>query len=306
MQAVVRRSTGSWYDIVNDRGELLQARIKGKFKLEGKKTTNPVAVGDIVEYEPQKNEESVVITKILPRRNYIIRKANNLSKQEHIIAANLDQVLIMATLIQPRTSQGFIDRVLVTAEAYEIPAVIAFNKIDLFDSELLEVQREMCDIYEKLGYPCFSVSVKKEINLDRLKGMLLGKTTLLTGHSGVGKSSLLNYLMPELKLKTAAISGFSMKGKHTTTFAEMHEIGEKTYIIDTPGIKEFGIVDINKEEVSHYFPEMRDLLGQCRFNNCLHINEPGCAVIEAMEEGKIELSRYNSYLSIVAGEDTHR
>jgi ribosome biogenesis GTPase len=306
MQAVVRRSTGSWYDIVNDKGELLQARIKGKFKLEGKKTTNPVAVGDIVEYEPQKNEDSVVITRILQRRNYIIRKANNLSKQEHIIAANLDQVLIMATLIQPRTSQGFIDRVLVTAEAYEIPAVIAFNKIDLFDEKLLEVQQEMCAMYEQLGYPCFSVSVKKEINLDHLKEVLQGKTTLLTGHSGVGKSSLLNYLMPELKLKTAAISEFSMKGKHTTTFAEMHEIGENTYIIDTPGIKEFGMVDMNKEEVSHYFPEMRELLGQCRFNNCLHINEPGCAVIEALEEGKIELSRYNSYLSIVQGEDTHR
>lgn len=306
MQAVVRKSTGSWYEIVNTEGDILQARIKGKFKLEGKKTTNPVAVGDIVDYELQDKEQSVVIKKIYPRRNYIIRKANNLSRQEHIIASNLDQVLIMGTLIRPRTSTGFIDRVLVTAEAYDIPAVIAFNKIDLFDEELAAVQKELCDMYQSLGYPCFAVSIKQEINLAVLTAILDGKVSLLTGHSGVGKSSLLNYMVPALKLKTASISDFSMKGKHTTTFAEMHEVRRGTYIVDTPGIKEFGMVDMDKEEVSHYFPEMRQLTGQCRFNNCMHINEPGCAIIAAVEEGRIYPSRYSSYLSIVEGEDTHR
>jgi ribosome biogenesis GTPase / thiamine phosphate phosphatase len=306
MEGIITKSTGSWYEVLGTDGKVYEARVKGKLRLVQRKNTNPVAVGDKVNFEIDIQERSTVITKVLPRRNYIIRRPSNLSKQEHVIAANVDQVLILATLAQPRTSQGFIDRILVTAEAYEIPAVITFNKIDIYDDALSEQSREMCNMYEKAGYKCLQISVKKEMHFNEAAELLHYKTTLITGHSGVGKSSLLNKLKPELKLKTNEISGHSLKGKHTTTFAEMHLFGDNTCIIDTPGIKDFGLIDMAREEVSHYFPEMRALLGQCRFSNCIHINEPGCAVLEAVEKGEINPARYNSYLSIIAEKETHR
>jgi ribosome biogenesis GTPase / thiamine phosphate phosphatase len=306
MEGIVKKSTGSWYEIAGSDGQLYQARMKGKLRLDERKNTNPVAVGDRVDFEIDKENRSTAITKLLPRNNYIIRKPSNLSKQEHVIAANLDQVLILATLALPRTSQGFIDRILVTAEAYEIPAVIAFNKIDLYDDALAEASKEICMMYENVGYKCLQISVKKDMHYDELISILRHKTTLVTGHSGVGKSSLLNKMKPELNLKTAEISGHSLKGKHTTTFAEMHFFDEKTFIIDTPGIKDFGLIDMAREEVSHYFPEMRALLGKCKFSNCLHIDEPGCAIIEAVEAGTIHPLRYKSYLSIIEEDETHR
>jgi ribosome biogenesis GTPase / thiamine phosphate phosphatase len=305
-EGIVTKSTGSWYEVLGSDGRVHEARIKGKLRLDQRKNTNPVAVGDKVDFEIDVEERSTAITKVLPRRNYIIRKPSNLSKQEHVIAANLDQVIILATLALPRTSQGFIDRVLVTAEAYEIPAVIVFNKIDLYDEELSGQSAAICEMYDKAGYQCLQASIKKEIHLDTIKNFLHHKTTLITGHSGVGKSSLLNKLKPELNLKTGEISGHSLKGKHTTTFAEMHLFGEETNIIDTPGIKDFGLIDMAREEVSHYFPEMRALLGQCKFSNCLHIDEPGCAVLKAVASGEIHPARYNSYLSIIAEEESHR
>lgn len=305
MRGVIKRSTGSWYDILTEDFRIIPGKIKGKFRLSEVKTTNPVAVGDFIEYNLESSYGTAVINKLVPRKNYIIRRANNLSRQSHIIAANLDQVLIIATIAWPRTSQGFIDRLLLTAEAYHIPAIIAFKKVDIYDEEMQEVITGMRNMYENIGYKCFTVSGKTGYNIDILKEELKGKTTLVTGHSGVGKSQLLNSLHPDLSLKTGEISGYSLKGKHTTTFAEMHIIDKETFVIDTPGIKDFGIVDIPREEISHYFPEMRELLSECRFRNCMHINEPGCAVLEAVEEGIIHPARYYSYLSILDNEDTH-
>ncbi len=304
--AIIKKSTGSWYILLDENGDLHNARLKGKFKLSGNKNTNPIAVGDQVKFSIDSKTGDAIIEQILQRSNYIIRKANNLSRQEHIIAANLDQALIVATLAMPRTSLGFIDRILITAEAYDIDAIIVFNKLDIYDNEALEYLDEIRKMYESLGYRTLAISVKEKQNLDELSGLLHGKTSLLTGHSGVGKSSLLNYFVPELGLKTSTISNFSSKGKHTTTFAEMHVIEKDTYIIDTPGIKEFGIVDMEKAEISHFFPELRDLINSCKFNNCLHINEPGCAVREAVENNQIYQSRYNTYLSVLHEENDHR
>ncbi len=306
MKGTIRISTGSWYEISGEDGKIYQARMKGKLRLDERKNTNPVAVGDHVEFDIDLEGNSTVIKEILPRDNYIIRKPSNLSKQEHVIAANLDEVFILATLAQPRTSQGFIDRVLVTAEAYEIPATVVFNKTDLYDEELNSQFLEMSQMYQDIGYPCFGISVKKDSNLDIVKDLLLHKITLITGHSGVGKSSLLNKLVPELNLKTGEISNYSLKGKHTTTFAAMFAINDDTYVIDTPGIKDFGLIDMQPEEVSHYFPEMRKLLGQCRFSECMHVSEPGCAVLAALDNGDIHESRYKSYLSMISNEETHR
>jgi ribosome biogenesis GTPase len=305
-EAVVKKSTGSWYELLTPGGEILKARIKGKIRLEGRTTTNPAAVGDHVFYTTDKNTGDHVIEELKPRTNYLIRKSNNLSRQEQIIAANLDQVLIVATLALPRTSQGFIDRILATAEAYEITPVIVFNKMDLFGEEELEILNEAFKMYSDIGYECFPISVKTGQGIDQLKKLLEGKVTLITGHSGVGKSSLLNTLVPGLEQKTSTISGSSLKGKHTTTFAEMFLMDEKTFIIDTPGIKDFGLVEIQKEELSHYFPEMRRYLGECRFKNCLHIDEPGCAVLEALEKGEIHPARYASYISMLQGEESHK
>ena len=304
MQGLVIKSTGSWYQVATAGNKLVDCRIKGKFRTQDIKTTNPIAVGDQVEFEPEPDQETGVITKLYDRRNYIIRKSVNLSKQAQIIAANLDQAYLIVTLASPRTSLGFIDRFLVTAEAYDIPAGIIFNKLDLFSDEGLEVLADYKAIYENIGYPCYEVSAIEGTNLENVQNLLKDRTTLFTGHSGVGKSTLINQLIPDKALKTGVISDWSDKGQHTTTFAEMHLLPQGGYLIDTPGIRELGIIDIEKQELGHFFPEMRERLNECRFHNCRHINEPGCAVMEAVEEGEIDENRYNSYLSIYHNNDT--
>ncbi len=304
MQGLVIKSTGSWYEVITDQGQTINCRIKGKFRTMDIKTTNPVAVGDRVDIEPEPDQETGLITALHPRKNYIIRKSVNLSKQAQIIAANLDQAFLIVTLASPRTSMGFIDRFLVTAEAYDIPAKLIFNKLDLFSTEGLEILSQYQQIYEDAGYPCYSVSAIKETNLDQLKELLKDKVTLVSGHSGVGKSTLINALLPGSKLKTGGISDWSDKGKHTTTFAEMFQLPFGGYLIDTPGIRELGVFDIEKQDLGRLFPEIRKLMSNCRFHNCRHINEPGCAVIEALENGELEPSRYDSYLSIYHGNET--
>lgn len=304
MQGLVIKSTGSWYQVHAEDGELYDCRIKGKFRIKGIQTTNPLAVGDQVNFELEPNSGNGVIDKLYDRKNYIIRKSINLSKQAQIIAANMDQAFLVVTLASPRTSMGFIDRFLATAEAYGIPAVLIFNKLDLFNDAGLEILEQYKAIYENIGYPCYTVSALEGTNIHIIEDLLKDKTTLFSGHSGVGKSSLINALMPDLDIKTGEVSEASDKGQHTTTFAEMHELPFGGYLIDTPGIRELGIFDIRPEELGHYFVEMRALLNQCRFHNCRHVNEPGCAVIKAVEEGEIELSRYESYLSIFHGNET--
>ncbi|CAM3975180.1 ribosome small subunit-dependent GTPase A [Mucilaginibacter galii] len=304
MQGLVTKSTGSWYQVQTPDGRRYDCRIKGKFRIKGLTTTNPVAVGDKVDFELEPEQEQGVITKLYDRRNYIIRKSINLSKQAQIIAANLDQAYLVVTLASPRTSLGFIDRFLVTAEAYDIPASLVYNKLDMFSKEGLEILSEYKMVYEKLGYPCYEVSALKGTNIPALKDKLKDKITLFSGHSGVGKSSLMNAILPDLDLRTMEVSEWSDKGMHTTTFAEMYDLPGGGSIIDTPGIRELGVIDIEQQELSYFFPEMRSRLNQCRFNNCRHINEPGCAVLEAVENGDIEPSRYESYLSIYNGNDT--
>jgi len=304
MQGLVIKSTGSWYQVATQDGNIIDCRIKGKFRTKEIKTTNPVAVGDHVEIELETDQETGVINKLLDRKNYIIRKSVNLSKQAQIIAANLDQAFLVVTLASPRTSLGFIDRFLVTAEAYDIPARLIFNKLDLYSDEGLEILREYEEIYKNIGYPCFEVSAREGTNIDQLTALLAGKVSLITGHSGVGKSTLINRIIPSVKLKTGEISEWSDKGQHTTTFAEMHDLPSGGYLIDTPGIRELGIIDIEPQELGHFFPEMRERLNTCRFHNCRHINEPGCAILEAVEDGLIDPSRYESYLSIYHGNDT--
>jgi len=304
MKGLVTKSTGSWYQVQTDEGEIIDCRIKGKFRTKGIVTTNPIAVGDIVDFDMEPEQENGVITNLHQRKNYIIRKSINLSKQAQIIAANLDQALLIVTLASPRTSLGFIDRFLVTAEAYDIPARLIFNKLDLFSEEGLEVLAYYKAVYEKIGYPCFEVSALAKTNIEVVQELLKDKVTLFSGHSGVGKSSLINRLLPDLDLRTHQISDWSEKGMHTTTFAEAFELPQGGFIIDTPGIRELGVIDIEKQELSHFFPEMRERMHDCRFSNCRHINEPGCAVLEALENGEIEPSRYDSYLSIYHGNDT--
>lgn len=306
MKGKVLRSTGSWYEVLTENGELYRARLRGKFKLKGLKVSNPIAVGDEVILAQEGEEGTAVISGIEPRRNYIIRKSTHKAAHSHILAANLDLALLVVTLVSPRTSFGFIDRFLVTAEAYEIPVALVFNKADLFDEDLADYQQQVSRMYVQIGYSCFTASAVTGQGLEEIRALLQDKVTLVSGHSGVGKSTLLNALLPHLELKTGEISDYSDKGKHTTTFAEMFEVSPDTYIIDTPGIKELGVVDIPKEEVSHFFPEMRERLNQCKYNNCLHVNEPGCVVREAVDKGKISLTRYQSYLSILEDEDTHR
>lgn len=303
MRGLVTKSTGSWYQVLGNDGNRYECRIKGIFRTQGIKTTNPIAVGDRVEFEIEQGQQSAVITKLEPRKNYIIRRSVNLSKQTQIIGANLDLALLVVTLASPPTSTGFIDRFLVTAEAYGIPAALVFNKLDLFSEEGLEILAEYIAIYENLGYPCFTVSALEKENIETLNEVLKDKITLISGHSGVGKSTLINAIIPGSDLKTGNISDWSDKGKHTTTFAEMIDLPFGGRLIDTPGIRELGIVDIEPQELSHYFPEMRNLLNQCKFHNCRHINEPGCAVLDALENGEIEPSRYDSYLSIYNNEN---
>lgn len=302
MQGLVIKSTGSWYTVKGADGVLYDCRMRGKMRLQGSKATNPVAVGDQVLFDHDKRDGSV-ITELLPRRNYIIRKATNLSKQTHVLAANIDQALLLVTLFQPRISLGFIDRFLLTAEAYGIPCKVIFNKTDLWGPDAHEVYDEMINIYKPAGYPLDHCSTQNGEGLDRIRLWLDSKTTLISGFSGVGKSSLLNALYPELQLRTGDISDYSQKGKHTTTFAELFEATEHTQIIDTPGIKELGIIDINGYELSHHFPEMRAFLKNCKFNTCTHTHEPQCAVLAAVEAGEIAPERYRSYLSILHNED---
>jgi ribosome biogenesis GTPase len=263
-----------------------------------------LAVGDIVDFDLEPEQQTGVITVLHERTNYIIRKSINLSKQGQIIAANLDQALLVVTLASPRTSLGFIDRFLVTAEAYAIPAKLIYNKLDLFRDEGLEILADYKAVYENIGYPCYEVSALEGTNISQVQDLLKDKVTLFSGHSGVGKSSLINALLPDLELRTSEVSEWSDKGTHTTTFAEMFELPQGGFIIDTPGIRELGVIDIEKHELGRYFPEMRSRMQNCRFNNCRHINEPGCAVLDALENGEIELSRYESYLSIYNGNDT--
>ena len=298
-EGVVLKSTGSWYTVESTEGEIFECRLKGSFKIKGIKTTNPIAVGDRVCFSPIAEIGKGQIEQILERNNYIIRKSVNLSKQTHIIASNLDQTVLIATLANPRTSTGFIDRYTVTSEAYHIPVKIVFNKYDIYDDETKKQLEELIFVYEKIGYECFVTSAHSGYNIEKFKALLTNKTSLLSGHSGVGKSALINCIEPQLNLKTSVISDFSQKGKHRTTFAQMHKLSFGAYVIDTPGIKEFGIVDLKKEEVAHYFPEMRDLMHQCHFNNCTHSNEPGCAVKENYDNGLISYSRYQNYLNII-------
>lgn len=301
MKGLVTKSTGSWYTVRDEQGNHYECRIAGKIRLDDRKTTNPVVVGDIVDFAVE--AESAVINKIEERRNYIIRKSINLSKQTQIIAANIDQAFLIATLVLPRTSTGFIDRFLVTAEAYEIPVIIVFNKKDLLDEELLAAQEQLMHVYRNVGYECLLVSSTDQLDLEKLKDRMKYKTNLVSGHSGVGKSTLINAIQPGLKLKTGEISEAHFKGKHTTTFSELFEFNFGGYIIDTPGIKELGLVEMKKEEVGHYFPEIRARMNECRFNNCLHVNEPKCAIRDAVERGEIDAGRYHNYLSILNGEE---
>ena len=301
MTGTVIKSTGSRY-LVKAGGKLQQCVLKGKIRMEGRKTTNPIAVGDIVDFDFEDNDEAI-IKKIHPRKNYIIRKSINLSKQAQIIASNLDQAVLIATLVAPRTSLGFIDRFLVTAEAYRIPARIIFNKTDLLDDNGREIQKEIISIYEKIGYECFEISSYDVNQVNELKQLFRNKTTLIAGHSGVGKSTFINAIQPGLNLKTGDISAAHTKGMHTTTFAELHELAFGGSIIDSPGIKELGLVEMKKEEVGHYFPEIRERMNDCKFNNCLHVNEPKCAVLKAVENGEISHERYVSYLGILNGEE---
>ncbi len=299
-QGIVYKSTGSWYSVKLIQSQtFVQARIKGKFRIKGIKSTNPVAVGDVVTLQADSNN-TYVITEIAPRTNYLLRKSINLSKKYHILAANIDQVVILISLINPKTYTAFIDRILVTAEAYQIPSALVFNKTDLYrsDAGLTQKLEFLTQTYSEAGYRCVHTSVIEQQGLQAFKRIISGKTSLLIGHSGVGKSSIINSIFPGLNLKTGEISRQHRTGKHTTTFAEMYDLDAKTKIIDTPGVRGFGLIDFDPSELSHYFPEMRQRLPDCKFNNCVHINEPGCAVKQAVEAGEIAEFRYLNYLSM--------
>ncbi|RXR21357.1 ribosome small subunit-dependent GTPase A [Flavobacterium amnicola] len=305
MIGLVYKSTGSWYTVKKEDGNFVECRIKGKFRIKGIKSTNPIAVGDVVDYELDESSDVItgVITNIHDRKNYIVRKSVNLSHQMHIIASNVDYVFLLITINNPSTTTSFIDRFLVTAEAYGIETILVFNKIDTFDDAMLDEQLYLQYIYEQIGYKCLRVSSTEAKGVDKLKEMMVGKVSMFSGHSGVGKSTLVNALEPSLQLKTKHISEQSKQGQHTTTFAEMYDLSFGAQIIDTPGIKGFGVVDMEKEEISGYFPEFFKLKDQCKFNNCLHKDEPKCAVKEALEKDEISWSRYNSYLKILEGDD---
>lgn len=299
MKAVVYKSTGSWYVTRAANGQTFNARIKGIFKIDGLTSTNPIAVGDEVEIEPENEDNIATITEIYDRRNYIARASPHGRMQHHIVASNIDQTLLFATLKQPKTSQGFIDRFLVSSEAYHIPAIIVFNKADVYKAKEFEKYEELYNTYTNIGYKVALLSMQTNTGVDEIKTLLKDKVTLLSGHSGVGKSTFINAVFPELQLRTKEVSDWSGKGMHTTTFAEMFDVPFGGKIIDTPGLREFGVVDIPKQELSHYFPEMRIRLNKCQFNNCMHINEPGCAIKDAVNEDEIATERYVSYLNIL-------
>lgn len=306
-KAIIWKSTGSWYRAEMPDGVILDCRLKGKLKLSQSGATNPVAVGDEVLVEPEPGQPGKgLITSILPRRNYLIRKSVHKTAHAQILASNLELVLVIASLTLPRTSLGFIDRLLVSAESYGIPAAIVFNKSDLLQAEELEYAELLVQMYRSIGYGACIVSVKEGLGIDTVEELLEGNTTLISGHSGVGKSSLVNAICPGLNIETQEISAFANKGKHTTTFAEMHRINSTTRIIDTPGIKELGLHEMEDDPLSHYFPEMRPFAEHCRFYNCIHVHEPGCAVLAALEDGRLPLTRYESYLSMLADEDNRR
>lgn len=303
-KGVVIKSTGSWYSVKLKNNTILNCRIKGKFRIKDIKSTNPVTVGDIVNVEISDNNDPLIVH-IHNRKNYIIRKSVNLSKQTHIIAANIDQVFLLVTLVNPPTLTAFIDRFLATAEAYHIPAILLFNKSDL-DTELSNKNRkEVIAAYTKIGYKCLEISATSLLNIDLLKEMMTDKVNMFSGHSGVGKSTLINILDPQLNLDTKEISDQHKQGKHTTTFAEMFNLPFGGYIIDTPGIKGFGTVDMDPQEIDGYFPEFFKLKSHCKFNNCLHIKEPNCAIKEAVENGEISFWRYQNYIQLVLGDDTN-
>ncbi|MCD9576862.1 ribosome small subunit-dependent GTPase A [Flavobacterium soyae] len=307
MTGIVYKSTGSWYTVKSEKGDFIECRMKGKFRMKGIKSTNPIAVGDIVDYELEETSDAVTgtIHKIHERKNYIVRKSVNLSKQIHIIASNIDQVFLLITIDNPPTTTSFIDRFLVTAEAYGIEAVLIFNKIDTLNEQTLDDQLYLQHIYTEIGYKCLRISSTENKGVDKLKEMMVGKVSMFSGHSGVGKSTLVNAMEPTLHLKTSIISEQSKQGQHTTTFAEMYDLSFDARIIDTPGIKGFGIVDMEPSEISGYFPEFFKLKDQCKFNNCLHKEEPHCAIKAALEKDEIAWSRYNSYLKILEGDEEH-
>lgn len=307
MTGIVYKSTGSWYTVKSETGDFMECRMKGKFRMKGIKSTNPIAVGDVVDYELDESSDTVTgtIYNIQDRKNYIVRKSVNLSKQIHIIASNIDQVFLLITIDNPPTTTSFIDRFLVTAEAYGIETVLVFNKIDTLTDASLDEQLYMQHVYQEIGYRCLRVSSTEGKGVEELKQLMLDKVSMFSGHSGVGKSTLVNALEPSLHLKTKNISEQSKQGQHTTTFAEMYDLSFGAKIIDTPGIKGFGIVDMEKEEVGGYFPEFFKLQDQCKFNNCLHKEEPHCAIKAALENDEIAWSRYNSYLKILEGDDEH-
>lgn len=304
MEGVVMKSTGSFYDVLAEGGRKYQCRVRGKIRLEGIKETNPVAVGDRVVFSIENEIGS--ITGILPRENHILRQSVKKTGHAHVLAANVDQAMLVVTLAYPRTSLGFIDRFLVSAESFRIPQIIVFNKKDLLDDESMQEVLKLMRLYQSIGVACYSLSAKKN-DLDEIRRIFKNKTTLVAGHSGVGKSTLLNHVSPVIKQTIGEVSESSSKGTHTTTFAEMFHIDENTFVIDTPGVKELGLVDMNAQETSDYFPEMREVRLNCKFGaRCIHVNEPQCAVQEAVKEGRIALSRFESYLSIIANEDNRR
>lgn len=304
MEGLVMKSTGSFYDVLAEDGRRYQCRVRGKIRLEGIRETNPVAVGDRVEFSLE--HEIGSITQILPRENHILRQSVKKTGHAHVLAANVDQVMLVVTLAYPRTSLGFIDRFLVSAESFRIPQIIVFNKKDLLDDESMKEVLKLMKLYQSIGVTCYSVSAKKN-DLDEIRRIFQNKTTLVAGHSGVGKSTLLNHVSPAIKQAIGEVSEFSAKGTHTTTFAEMFQLDDNTFVIDTPGVKELGLVDMNAQEISDYFPEMRDVRLNCKFGSrCIHVNEPQCAVQQAVAEGKIAISRFESYLSMIANEDNRR
>ena len=307
MTGTVYKSTGSWYTVKSEKGDFVECRMKGKFRIKGIKSTNPIAVGDIVDYELEETSDAVTgtIHNIHERKNYIVRKSVNLSKQIHIIASNIDQVFLLITIDNPPTTTSFIDRFLVTAEAYGIEAILVFNKIDTLTEQTLDDQLYLQHIHQEIGYKCLRISSTENKGIDKLKEMMIGKVSMFSGHSGVGKSTLVNALEPSLHLKTSVISEQSKQGQHTTTFAEMYDLSFDARIIDTPGIKGFGIVDMEPTEITDYFPEFFRLKDQCKFNNCLHKEEPHCAIKAALEKDEIAWSRYNSYLKILEGDEEH-
>ncbi len=298
-KGLVIKSAGSTYTIRASGSIPVKCKLVGKYRLEDLKSTNPVVVGDWVEFSLEKGEQIGRITGVDERKNYIIRKSAKLSKSYQIIAANIDRLLLMVTVTHPLTYPEFIDRYLVTAEAYNVPSILLINKVDLYGTNEKGILKEWKEIYKSAGYSCIECSATEGINIDRIKDLLKGKVTLIAGNSGVGKSTLINAIEPGLKLKTTEISGYHKSGKHTTTFAEMFELSQGGYIIDTPGIRGFGMTDMENEPLFHYFPEIFRVSARCKYHNCIHVNEPDCAVIQAIESGEISVSRYNSYLNLL-------